>query len=136
VFSDLLEIDAVLVGEWVEDVHLFNCVLAALFVAVDQVDPMVDVLRNVPVLQLFPEFSHEVEGIVVGPPGEDSVVHFHLVLCQSVEVVVLVDEHLGQRIDLGDEFPDVGRAGSCVFPRSAIAMEDAVCAVESSALES
>lgn len=41
-FCDLIKIDAVLVGERIEDIHMLNRVLASLFVAVDEIDPVVD----------------------------------------------------------------------------------------------
>ena len=41
------DVDAVLIGEWVEDIHVFDCIFASLLVSVDEVDPMVDVLRHV-----------------------------------------------------------------------------------------
>lgn len=44
---DFFKVDAVLVGERVEDVDIFDCVLASLLVAVDEVDPVTDVFRNI-----------------------------------------------------------------------------------------
>lgn len=41
---DFVEINAVLIGEGIEDIHVLDCIFASLLVAVDQVDPLVNVL--------------------------------------------------------------------------------------------
>lgn len=42
VLRDLIEIYAVFISEWVEDIHVLNCILASLFVAVNEINPVVD----------------------------------------------------------------------------------------------
>ena len=69
------------------------------------------------------------------PLGEDDVVHCLFLLRDSVEVVVDVDEHLGEGVYLGDELAEVSGGGSGVVPGPLVAVEDSICAVESAALE-
>jgi hypothetical protein len=46
-FLDFVQIDTVLVGEGVKDIHIVNSILATLFVAVDQIYPLSNLLRDV-----------------------------------------------------------------------------------------
>lgn len=130
-----IEVDAVLVSEGVEDVHVLYGLLTSLLVAVDQIDPVIDVFRDVPILQFFPEAGNKQKRIAVGPFGQYDVVDLHFLLGESILVVILIDEHLGQSVQLGDEFADIGGTGDCVMPRTTIVVEDTVCAVEFPALK-
>ena len=49
-FLNLIQVDTIFVCEWVENVHIFNGILSSLFVAVNQINPVVDVLRHIPTL--------------------------------------------------------------------------------------
>ena len=51
---DFIEIDAIFVSERIEDVHVLDCLLAALLVPVNQIDPLLDVLADVGTFQLLP----------------------------------------------------------------------------------
>ena len=90
-----IEVDAVLVGEGVEDVHVLYGLFTPLLVAVDQIDPVVDVFRHVSILQFLPEPGDEEEWVAVCPLGQDDIIDMHFLLGESILVVVLIDEHLG-----------------------------------------
>ena len=53
---DLVQVDGILIGEGVEYIHTLDGVFSSLFVAVYQINPVVDVLRNIPAFQFAPEF--------------------------------------------------------------------------------
>ena len=114
--ADFLEVNAVLVGEGVEDIEVLNGFLAPLLVPINQVDPMVQVLRDVLALQFFPEPGDEEEGVLVAPLGEEDIVHCYLLLGEPVAVVIFVDEHLGEGVYFGDELADVSGARSRIVP--------------------
>lgn len=40
--SDLIKVDTVLIGKWIKDIHMLNCILSSLFIAVYEIDPVVD----------------------------------------------------------------------------------------------
>lgn len=133
--GDFVEVDAVLVGEGVEDVHVLDCVSSPLLVPVDEVDPVVDVVRNVATLQPLPESGHEAVGVAAGPGRQFHVVDAQLVLRSAVVVVIKVGEHLRQGVDFGDEFAEVGGGSGGVEPGTVEGVKDAVRAVELPALE-
>lgn len=56
-------------------------------------------------------------------------------MSKAIAVIILIDEHLRQRINLRDELSDISGAACCIFPRSAVTVEDAIRAVELPALE-
>lgn len=72
---NFFKIDAMLIGEWVEDVHAFHCLLAALFVAVDQVDPLVQGFRYCAALKFLPQPGHKHKGVLFAPIRQKDIIH-------------------------------------------------------------
>lgn len=50
---DFFKIDAMLISQWVEDVHALHCLFSTLLVAVDQVYPLVQALRHYATLKFL-----------------------------------------------------------------------------------
>jgi hypothetical protein len=126
----LIQIDAIFIGKWVEDIHMFNSILTSLFVAVDEVYPVIDVLRDVSFLELFSNLCYEIVRISSGPTRQGCIVHLFFILGYSIVVIVFVDEHLRQSVNLRDEFSNISGAGRGILPGSTITVKDTVCAVE------
>lgn len=135
VLSDLIEIYAILVSERVEDIHVLNCILSSLFVAINEVDPVVDGLGYIPTLQLLPQFRNKQERVIVRPFREYDIIDFYLILCQAITVIILIDEHLRQRINLRDQFSNISGAAGSILPRSTVTIKYSIRAVELPTLE-
>lgn len=132
---NFFKIDAMLIGEWVEDVHAFHCLFPALFVPVDQVDPLVQALRYCATLKFLPQSGHKDKGVLFAPIRQKDIVHRYLFLSKAVFVVVLVYEHLREGVYLGNQLPDISGTADGVIPRPAVTVEDPISAVESAALK-
>lgn len=49
-FFNLIEVDTIFIGKRVKYIHVVNCIFPSLLVAVNQVDPVVYILGDVPAL--------------------------------------------------------------------------------------
>ncbi len=72
----------------------------------------------------------------MSPKGQNYVVNNHLVLGGSIEIVVLIDEHLWKSVDLWDQFSDVSGRTYSVVPGPNETIEDSVSDIELATLKS
>jgi hypothetical protein len=97
---------------------------------------MIDILRNIPTLQLFSELSNKNIRIFICPYRQCGIINLFLILSQTIVIIIFIDEHLRQGVNLWNELSYVSCACSCVFPRAAITVKDAVSTIKLSTLES
>ena len=132
---NFFKIDAVFIGKWEKDVSAGDSVFSALFVAVNEVNPVVDMGGNVVALELCAELSDEAVRVGAGPGRQQDVVDRYFVLGEPVVVVVDVKIEFREGIELWDEFSEVsGRSGG-VEPGAQVAVEQPVSHVEAAALQ-
>ena len=117
-----------------EEVVGFEGVLLPGVDSEDQVDPVMQVGRDVLALE---QFAHpeDVLVLVVGPPRQRDVVDDVLVLARPQVVLVPVFEELGEVVELGDELLEVAGAGGQRLEAVLDAVEEAVGEVELVALQ-
>ena len=87
-----------LVGQRIENIHILDSVLTSLFISIDEVNPMVDILGNISTFQSPSEFRHKSIRIFISPTRQNNIIDYYFVLGSAVLVVVLVDKHLGESI--------------------------------------
>lgn len=85
--------------------------------------------------KLSPHHSHKVIRIVIAPLRKLNIINGLLQLRQPIVLIVLVEEHLGQRVHFRDEFPDICWASCRIDPRTKVAIEYSICAVIFSTLQ-
>lgn len=93
--SDEVEVEAIFIGEGVEDIHTLDGIFASLLVAIDQINPARDVLSHVGRLHFLSDFRHENVRVLLAPLRENHVVDHHLLLGLAVVIVILVYVHFG-----------------------------------------
>ena len=128
----LLEVDAALIGEWVEQVEVLQ---GPLLVPKDQVDPEVQVVGDVLTLQGCPVLLQEVfrrgsplrEGRIVNslPVGTHT----------QIELLLVKEEFRVFQVELGDELLDIARVGVDTLPLLVDALEETVRVVKLPSLE-
>lgn len=64
-----------LIGEWIEDVHAFHSLLAALFISVNQIDPLVQFLRYCATLKFLSQPRDENKGVLFAPIRQKYIIY-------------------------------------------------------------
>ena len=105
-----------------------------LFVSEDEIDPLVNLARDELRLQRLPVDPHE---LVRGrrPRRQLHVVHLGPIVQLAEPVPGVVDEHLGQVVELGDELLHVARVPLTVGPGALHAAEQSVGVIKLPALQ-
>lgn len=85
-------------------------------------------------LESQPVDAHKLVG-VLGPFGQLDIAHSHLLLSLAHVVLVEVEKHLGQIVELGYELFHIGRVALTVLPRSGQRVKRAVGVIEFAVLQ-
>lgn len=131
-----VEVDWIFIGERIKDVHIFNCIFSPLFIAIDEINPVVDVFWHVSTLKFSPQFGNKPIRVFVGPGWQDDIIDNNFLLSGSVLVVVLVDKHLWEGVDFGNQFSEICGGSNGVVPGAKIAVEYPVGDIKSTTLKS
>ena len=135
-FFNFVEVNWIFIGERIKDVDIFNCIFASLFVAVDEINPVIDVFWYISTLKFSPQFGNKPIRIFIGPGWQNDVIDNNFLLGSSVFVVILVDKHFGKGVDFGNQLSEISGGRNGIVPRAKVTVEDPVCYIESTTLKS
>ena len=133
--SDLIQIYTIFVSERIEDVHVLYRIFASLLISVNEVNPMIDILRNIPTLQLLPKLSNKNIRIFIRPKRQRGIIDFLLILGQTIAVIIFIDEHLWQGVNLWNQLSYICCTRCCISPRTTITVKNTIRAVKLSTLK-
>lgn len=132
---DGIEIEAVLVGEMIEDVHFCDGLLAPLFIPIDQIHPARHTLRDILGLHRLPQHRHKIVRILFTPLRQHHIINPLLILRHPKIIIIHIDEQLREHIEVRNKLPHITRRSCRVMPRILIVGEDAIRHIEFTALE-
>ena len=132
---DSVHVHGVLVGQVVKHVARLDGVLAALLVAEDQVDPVVEVSGHVVRLERLPVEADELFLAAVGPGGQHDVAEGVARLGHAHVEPVRVGQRLGEVEELGNQLLEVGRVAQAPLPGGRDRVKHAVGLVKVAPLE-
>ena len=135
-FFNFVEVDWIFIGERIKYIYIFNGIFAPLFVAVDEINPVIDVFWYISTLKFSPQFGNKPIRIFIGPGWQNDVIDNNFLLGSSVFVVILVDKHFGKGVDFGNQLSEISGGRNGIVPRAKVTVEDPVCYIESTTLKS
>eukprot|EP00162_Nutomonas_longa_P010978 comp20268_c0_seq1/m.40279 comp20268_c0_seq1/g.40279 ORF comp20268_c0_seq1/g.40279 comp20268_c0_seq1/m.40279 type:complete len:404 (-) comp20268_c0_seq1:503-1714(-) len=131
-----IEIDLAFIGEIVEDIQCLGGLGSGLLVSKDEIDPLVQVLRDIVAFQRHAHLACELARVAMGPRREHHTIHKRAFLLHTEIKAVGILEKVAQIVELGNELLDVGHCG---FRRRAPglldAVEEAIGVIEFAALQ-
>jgi hypothetical protein len=95
---------------------MINRSFTPLLVSKYQVDPVIDVIRNIRAFQSFSHGGNKLVGIAFAPFGQFDIINSQLILGVAVVIIVNVDEHFWESVNLWDELSNVGGGIGRVSP--------------------
>ena len=105
--SYIVQIDGTVVGEVMEDVQVLDRSVTSLLVPKNEIDPIMELFRDVWALQSLSMLRNKDFRISFGPPGQYYVVHLAPVLTPAEVVPVSVGQKLWETEEFGNEFSDI-----------------------------
>lgn len=115
---------------------MLNSCLSSLFISKYQINPVIDVLWSVITFQLLPYCYDKLIRVFTCPLRKLNVINPEFILGLPEIVIIHIQEHFRQRVDLRNQFPDVSSRVCRIPPRSHITPEYPICAVKLPALQS
>jgi hypothetical protein len=91
-----VDIDISFIEKRMEDIDSINCWRSLLFVAENQIDPFVEVLRHVVAFQSGPVDANEFAGVIFGPGRQQDVIQSDAALLHAQIEFVVIGQHVRQ----------------------------------------